>query len=204
MVNERDLSRNPLFQVMFVLRNTPEVPELLLGDVKLVSEGYDHTTSMFDLQLFITETAKGLQFLIEYNTDLFNADTIERLFEHYKNLLNYVVNQPEQHIGLLPMLSETEKHQLLDVFNNTEITYPECCNVIDLFEKQVLKTPEATAVVFEQKQFSYHELNERANKLAHYLHSKGVKQETLVPICIERSLEMIVGKIGRSICTGRS
>ncbi|HEX8333693.1 MAG TPA: amino acid adenylation domain-containing protein, partial [Segetibacter sp.] len=196
VVKERDTSRNPLFQVMLVLRNTPEVPELRLGQVRLSGEGYEHTTTMFDITLYITETDKGLQCSVEYSTDLYKAETIERMISHYKQLLNSVVSTPYKKIGELPMLSKAEEHQLLVEFNDTKVQYPGDKTIVDLFEEQVKRTPEEVALIFEGEQVSYRELNERANRLGHYLRSRGVSKEVLVPICIERGVEMIVGILG--------
>jgi non-ribosomal peptide synthetase component F len=196
VVKERDQSRSPLFQVMFILQNTPEVPELSLGELKLLPEGHQHTNSKFELTFTITETSQGLQGSVEYCTDLFTSVTIERMVSHFTRLLTSVVTRPEQRIGALSMLTEAEQHQLLVEFNNTAADYPKDKSIVDLFEEQVEKTPGAIALVFEEEELSYQELNKRSNQLAHYLRGKGVKEETLVPICIERSIEMLVGILG--------
>ncbi len=182
IVKERDMSRNPLFQVMFVLQNTPEIPELRLGELKLSREGYDHTTSKFDLSFTITRTTGGLQGSVQYCTDLYSEQTIVRMLSHFKELLNSIVKQPLQKIGSLPMLTHAEKQQLLVQFNDTRIEYPKDKTFIDLFEEQAAKTPEAIALVFEEEELSYQQLNDRSNQLAHYLRHRGVKEETLVPI----------------------
>ena len=196
VVKERDMGRNPLFQVMFILQNVPELSNAALAQVQVSRELYESSTSQFDLTFNIRETANGLNGAVEYCTDLFNAQTIVRMIRHYKELLNSIVKEPNEKIGLLPMLTWEEEQQLLVEFNDTKVDYPKDKTVIELFEEQVAKTPESIAVVFEKEQLTYRELNERANQLAHYLRSRGVKEETLVPICIERSLEMIVGILG--------
>ncbi len=196
VMKERDMSSNPLFKVLFVLQNIPNIPKLRLGEVQLSTENYEHTTSKFDITFIITETALGLQGSVEYCTDLYNEQMIERMMGHYKELLHSVVREPQQKIGILPMLTQAEKHQLLVEFNDTEVTYPRDKTIVDLFEEQVERSPQAVAVILEEEQLTYKELNERSNKLAHYLRSVGVKEETLVPICVERSLEMIVGILG--------
>ncbi len=196
VVKERNLNRNPLFQVMFVLQNNPKASEIRLGDVKLSPQGFNHSTSAFDMQFFITETADGIHGTAEYNTDLYRHETVLRLIGHYKELLAAVVKEPGEKIGLLPMLGKSEKQQLLVEFNNTSVSYPKEKTVVDLFEEQVLNTPESVAIVFEQEQLTYRQLNERSNRLARYLISKGVKEEMLVPVCIERSLQMMVGILG--------
>ncbi len=196
VADERDISRNPIFQVMFILRNTPEIPALRLGEATLTPEGHDHSTSTFDMQFFITETDDGLEGTVEYNTDLYKEETISLLIAHYTALLTAAVKEPAQQIGLLPMLTEAEKHQVLTAFNDTKADYPKDKTIVTLFEDQVEKTPELTAVVFERELLTYKELNKRSNKLAHYLRSKGVKEDSLVPVCVERSFEMIVGILG--------
>ncbi|HEY0053891.1 MAG TPA: amino acid adenylation domain-containing protein [Pedobacter sp.] len=196
VVKERELNRNPLFQVMFVLRNTPEIPELRLGNVKLTPESFGHNTAIFDIQFFITETVNGLEGVIEYNTDLYNGETIKKLGNHFTNVLRAVVETPTQSIGLLPMLSVDEREQILHGFNNTRVAYPQEVTLVDLIEKQVAQTSEAVAIVFEQTQLTYRELNERSNQLAHYLKGLGVQEDVLVPICLERSTEMIVAILG--------
>jgi non-ribosomal peptide synthetase component F len=115
------------------------------------------------------------------------------MLSHFKELLNSIVEEPGQKIGELAMLTKEEEQQLLVEFNDNGIEYPKDKNIIDLFEEQVGKTPGARAVVFEDESLSYQELNVRSNQLAHYLRNKGVKAETLVPICLERGMEMIVG-----------
>lgn len=141
VVQERDMSRNPLFQVLFVLQNTPEVPELRLGQLTLSSQSYVHSTAQFDLNVSLTETAHGLYGSMEYSTDLYSEQTIGRMISHFKELLGSVVREPEQQIGKLPMLTGAEKHQLLVEFNDTVSAYSKDRTVIDLFEEQVLRTP---------------------------------------------------------------
>ncbi|MEJ7675840.1 MAG: amino acid adenylation domain-containing protein [Chitinophagaceae bacterium] len=196
VVKERDLSRSPLFQVMFSLLNTPEVSQLHLGEVELSGESYENLTAQFDISFDITETGAGLQGSVQYSTDLYNESTIVRMMDHFITLLNSIVKAPEQKIGELAMLTKEEEQQLLVDFNDTVVDYPKDKTIVDLFEEQALKTPEGIAIIFEEKQLNYQQLNEKANQLAHYLRSKGVKEETLVPICIERSMEMIVGILG--------
>jgi amino acid adenylation domain-containing protein len=196
VVKERDMSRSPLFQVMLVFQNSSANSRLKFGEVELIKEDYEHTTAKFELMFGLTETAEGLQAAIEYSTDLYTEATVLRMAGHFKQLLQSVVEQSNQKVGRISILTEAERRQLLEVFNATTVPYSRDKSVVDMFEDQVAKTPEDTAVVFEEARLSYTELNKRANQLAHYLQSKGVKAETLVPICIERSLEMIVGVLG--------
>ena len=196
VVKERDMSRNPLFQVLFSLQNTPEVPDLKLGDLSLSSESQDRTTSKFDIAFMLNETSIGIHGTIEYSTVLFKEETIARMVSHYINLLDSVVASPGNKIGSLAMLGATEEEILLKLLNNTGVNYPKGKTIIDLFEEQVVKAPEAIALVFEGEQLSYKELNERSNQLAHYLQKRGINAGTLVPICIERGTGMLIGILG--------
>ena len=188
----RDLSYNPLFQTMFVLQNVP-IPNLDLPDVSVsYEEGYNGT-SKFDLTLFMEDSQEGLVATCEYNTDLFNANTINRLLGHFQTLLSSIVKDPQQCISELPLLTAPEVQQLLVEWNDTEKDYPQDKCIHQLFEEQVEKTPSDIAVIFGQQQLTYQELNSRANQLAHYLRQQGVKSDTVVGICMERSIEMVVG-----------
>ena len=192
---ERNLNRSPLFQVMFTFQNVPR-QSLQLSDLILIPLEFDNGISKFDLTLNLSEEPKGLRGWIEYNTDLFDADNIKRMIGHFQTLLEGIVENPDQRIGELPLLMELEKHQLLVNWNNTQADYPEDKCIHQLFEEQVEQTPDAIAVVFENQQLTYRELNAKANQLAHYLRKLGVGPETLVGIGVERSLEMSVGLLG--------
>jgi amino acid adenylation domain-containing protein len=192
---ERDMSRNPLFQVMFLLQNTPRhVPDVsnLTIDRMIVESG----TAKFDLTLALTDRDGKLSGFIEYNTDLFDRSRVERMVAHFHNLLGGIVADPDQRISTLPLLTEKERHQLLVEWNDTTTAYPKDSCIHELFEAQVESTPQAIAVQFEEKQLTYRELNHRANQLAHYLRRLGIAPEKLVGICIERSIEMVVGLLG--------
>ncbi|MEP6583183.1 MAG: amino acid adenylation domain-containing protein, partial [Ginsengibacter sp.] len=195
-LKERDLSRSPLFQVMLVLQNTPDVPKLKLGQLQISDEAIPLNTSKFELTFLIKETDTGLQGSVEYNTDLYKEETVQRMALHFVQLLKSITKSPSKQISQLKMLSSSEEDQILNKFNNTAVEYPQTKTIIDLFEEQAKKAPENVALVFEGKQVSYGELNERSNQLARYLKKKGVKEEALVPLCIERSIEMIVGILG--------
>jgi non-ribosomal peptide synthetase component F len=176
---------------MFVLENTSL--SKLESSRKTWSEfNQDNATTKCDLTLSMTETIQGLEGEWEYNTDLWDDSTIERMASHFENLLTAIVAHPHKTVDELPLLSETERHQLLVEWNNTQTEYPQDKCIHQLFEEQVELTPNAIAVVFEQQELTYLELNQKANQLAHHLQSLGVKPESLVGICIERSLEMIV------------
>ncbi len=196
VMKSRDLSRSPLFQVMFVLQNTPDVPELKFGDVQLSAEGFTQQTAKYDLSLFVTDNGNGLQGAVEYNTDLYEEATIRKMLVHFEQLLLSVLENPAQEVGRLAMLQQAEEAQLLFEFNDTDTAFPQDKSIVDLFELQATKTPDATALVFETESLSYRELNERSNQLAHYLQERGVTSDTLVPVCIERSVGMITAILG--------
>ena len=144
----------------------------------------------------VIDEDEGLECRFAYSTDLFDSATIDRMAGHFQTLLEEIVANPEQRISALPLLSESEKHQLLVEWNDTKLDYPSDKCFTQLFEEQVERTPDAVAVVFEDQQLIYRELNNRANQLAHYLHKRGVGPEVLVGICVERSIEMIIGLLG--------
>ncbi|MEH2068927.1 MAG: amino acid adenylation domain-containing protein [Nostoc sp.] len=192
---ERDLGHTPLFQVMFALQNAP-MSQLELNGLSVSSFLIESKTAKFDLNLSMQNTPTGLVGVWEYNTDLFNASTIERMTGHFVTLLEGIITNPQQQISQLPLLTAVEQRQLLVEWNNTQVDYPIDKCIHQLFEEQVQRTPDAVAVVFENQQLTYQQLNCRANQLAHYLQSLGVKPDVLVGLCVERSLEMVVGLLG--------
>jgi amino acid adenylation domain-containing protein len=188
---ERDLSRTPLFQAMLVLQNMPrsaiELPGLTVQRLSL--EGDIHAD--VDLALFLWESAEGLSGFAEYDTDLFDATTIRRMLGHFQTLLAGIVADLDQRIADLLILSEAERQQLLFEWSGDRAGYPTGRCIHELFEAQVERTPDAVAVVWGGQCLTYHELNRRANQLAHYLCVLGVGPETLVGICLDRSLEIM-------------
>lgn len=192
---ERDLSYSPLFQVKFMLENAPKV-DLILSGLTLSSLHLENATAKLDLSLDMYQTASGLMGVFEYNTDLFEEATINQLVEHFRNVLSGIVNNPEQPLSELPLLTAAEQRQLLVEWNDTQIEYSQDQCFHQLFEAQVERTPDNVAVVCKKKQLTYRELNQRANRLAHYLQKLGVKPEVIVGICVARSPEMIVGVLG--------
>ena len=192
---QRDLSRTPLFQVMFSLQNA-SLQNIELPGLRLCPVEVEQTTAKFELTLTMQETARGLLGVLEYNTDLFEAATIVRMVGHWQRLLEGIVADPQLHLSCLPLLIEAEREQLLVDWNQTSTTYPiEIC-LHRLFEDQVARTPDAIAAIFADHQLTYRELDRRANQLAHYLQRLGVKPDVLVGICLERSLELLVGFLG--------
>ena len=192
---ERNLSYSPLFQVGFSLENTP-TESMELSGLTLTPLKVESITAKYDLTLSMQETESGLIGLWEYNSDLFDVATITRMAGHFQTLLEGIVANPQQRISELPLLSETEQNQLLVEWNDTQTDYPQDKCIHQLFEAQVERTPDAVAVVFENQQLTYKQLNSRANQLAHHLQKLGVKPEVLVGICVERSVEMVVGLLG--------
>ncbi len=191
---DRDLSRPPLFQVMFVLQNVPtsqvQLPGLCMTPVTL-----QNSTAKFDVTLYITETEAGLKANLEYNRDLFTPATMARMGEHFQNLLTAIAANPQQRLSELPLASPAEQALLMD-WNRTEADYPRHCTIADLFEAQVEQTPDAVALVCGDRTLTYRELNRQANQLAHLLQQSGVESETIVGIAIERSLLAVVGILG--------
>src|SRR5436305_2015956 len=196
---ERDLSRSPLFQVMFVLQKTPVgVGQTTLSleagqaSVKINELTLERTTSKFDLTLFVIETGQGLCCQLEYRTVLFEAKTITRLLANFQTMLEGIVQDPQAHMSDLPLLTQAEREQLLMEWNATKTDYLQDRCVHQLFERQVERTPDTVAVVFEEQQLTYSQLNSQANQLASRLRQVGIGLEQLVGICLERSLELVV------------
>nr|VFJ93682.1 MAG: amino acid adenylation domain-containing protein [Candidatus Kentron sp. LFY] len=195
----RNLGHAPLFQVLFVLQNAP-LPDLELPGLELTLLELEAVTAKFDVTLEFRETAAGFTGRLEYDTDLFERATMERLVGHLRTLLQGIVAAPDTPIHELPLLTEAERRQFL-AWNDTAVEYPRDKTIIDLFEEQVEKTPDAVAVVFpstgsgqgEDEEVGYGELNARANRLAHRLRALGVGPEVLVGLFVERSVEMVVG-----------
>ncbi|WP_445252044.1 MULTISPECIES: amino acid adenylation domain-containing protein [unclassified Microcoleus] len=191
----RDLSYTPLCQVMFALDDAL-VPSVKLPELTVSSYAVEISTAKFDLTLSMENTADGLVGKWQYNADLFDKTTIARIAGHFQTLLEGIVTNPEQRVSQLPPLTERERHQILVEWNNTTKEYPSDKCIHQLFEEQVERSPDAIAVLFEEEQLTYRELNQRANQIAHHLKTLGVGPEVLVGICVERSLEMVVGLLG--------
>ncbi|MEW6730834.1 MAG: amino acid adenylation domain-containing protein, partial [Acidobacteriota bacterium] len=191
----RDISRSPLFQVMFMLRSATAA-SLTLPDLTVEPYEIESDIAKFDLTLSMEETQQGFIGLFEYALDLYETRTINRMARHFQNLLTSMLANPDQHISTVPMLSDTERYQLLMEWNDTTVDYPQDKCIHQLFEEQVERTPDAIALVFEQEKLTYRELNQRANQLAHYLQGMGAGPEVLVGICLERSIEMVVAIMG--------
>ncbi|MDH3599287.1 MAG: amino acid adenylation domain-containing protein [Candidatus Tectomicrobia bacterium] len=202
----RDPSYSPLFQVAFIMDRPPrELAPLLLedaerrvewGGLELAPFEMGQQEAQFDLDLLMIDGGDTLFGFLRYNTDLFDAGTMQRMARHFLTLLEAIVTDPDQPVDTLPILTSAERRQLLMEWNATQTAYPDDTGIHQVFEAQVESTPEAVAVVFEDASLTYSELNRRANQLAHYLQALGVGPETLVGLCMERSLELVVGLLG--------
>ena len=193
----RDTSRHPLFDVMVTYKEIEEKQsELDEKSSRGNSITVPHVLSKFDLTFNIVEQGNVFGLAIEYSSDLFAYSTIVRMLDHFEELLSSIVANPLGSISRLSYLSLTEHSILLKEFNETETEYPKEKTVVDLFEEQVERTPHSIALVFGVEEVSYEDLNSKSNQLAYYLKKRGVKSESLVGICINRSFEMMVGLLG--------
>lgn len=194
--SEIDSSYCPLFQVTFVFEE--KVPFQTIDISRLTASPWviENNEGKFDLTLFLKPTSEGLEGSWSYSTDLFDAETIERMNEHFQILLAGIVANAEQPISALPLLPDKEKNLLLVEWNQTQIDESQAGCLHHLVTKQAEATPEKIAVSFEGQTLTYQELHQRSNQLAHYLQKKGVKPDDLVGICVDRSLEMLVGLLG--------
>jgi non-ribosomal peptide synthetase component F/acyl carrier protein len=190
---ERNLTITPVFQVFINMYNFREGNLQLDGLTVNPVRNPVEAAPQFDLAFYIRERDDGTHLSFAYDAELFNASTIERMLGHFQTLLEGIIANPERRISELPLLTATEKRQLLVEWNDTKADYPKDQCIHQLFEAQVEKSPDTVAVVFEDQQLTYRELNSRANRLAHYLQTLGVGPEMLVGFCLERSIEMIVG-----------
>ena len=191
----RDVSRQPVFQVLMELRNVA-AGNFQLGDLQLLQIGAKHVTAKFDLTLVLAETEEGLRGGLEYAADLFDQSTVERFIEHFSRLLEQVVAHPMTRLEQLDLLSPGEREQLITQWNATEAPYPKDRCIHALFEEQARRTPDAPAAVHEGQQVSYRQLDQKANQLAQYLQRLGVGPEVVVALCVPRSLDMVVGLLG--------
>jgi amino acid adenylation domain-containing protein len=196
---QRSLSHSPLFQVMFVLQNTPKEGMELQG-VRIEPVSYEEKeevgVSRFDLTFNVSEASSGLVGSMVYNTDLFDRGTVRRLLEHYERLLGQIVATPNAQVASYELLSEAQKRQQLVDWNATAMAYPRDKCIHQLFEEQVRRTPDAVAVVYEDQVLTYGDLNARANRLAGHLIDRGIEPDSRVAICMARSPEMMVALLG--------
>src|SRR6266404_1403244 len=191
---ERDLNRTPLFQVMFILQNAP-LPQMELGEAKLEPINVSSGTSKFDLTVSLEEKGGRLEGYLEYSTELFEEQTIERMIGHYKVLIDGIVENEQASIDDLPLLTDVERTQLTQQWNETEAEYPNL-SIQELFQRRVDISPEAVAVVAGQSCLTYRGLDLQANQMAQHLQSLGVGPESIVGMYLERSVDVIVCMLG--------
>jgi len=193
----RDTSRSPLFQVMFVLQNNTDLPQLHLGDITLHEETAPYRAAKFDLTFDVKESNGELRLTIEYNTDLFLRETAERTGRHFEQLLRAITESPAAAIGTLNGITPGEREELLHHLNDTAADYPKGDTIASLFEAQAARTPGSIAVLFDHRQWTYAELNAKANRLAHYLREQHrIQPNELVAVQLERSEWLVAVLLG--------
>ncbi len=192
---KRDLSRQPIFQVLFALQNVPR-ERLQLPGLELRRLPGQQTTAKLDLSLYVYQREGGLEGYFEYATDLFDASTIRRLSSHFKTLLESIVAAPEARLSDLALLDTAERHQLMVEWNDTAAAYPKDKCLHELFVEQAARTPDAVAIVYDDSELTYDDLDRRSNQLAHHLRGLGVGPDVIVGLSIDRSPDMVVGLLG--------
>ena len=193
----RESNTWPLFQVLFNFRNLPQ-PQACTTD-NLLIEPYSFEWGIIgglDLILDIKNCAEGIYCQFRYPAELFREQTIQSFAKHFRNLLENAIANPDKPVSILNLLTQEEYHQVVTEWNDTQVEYPNKFCVHELVEKQVKLTPNAVAVVFEQQNLTYEQLNQSANQFAHYLNKQGIRSEATIGICVESSLEMVIGLLG--------
>ena len=195
---KRDLSRSMLFDVMIVLQNNENLSEgMVLKDIELSDYHTGLNSSKFDWLFNFIETGEGLRYVIEYNSDIYACERMQNVQRHFEQLVTAVLSAPDQLLTTLPYLQEREKNELLNVFNDTEADYPKGATILDLFEEQVKQHPNEIAVVFNDVQLSFRELNQQANQLGDYLKKQyDIQPEDCVAVMLDRSVALIVTLLG--------
>ncbi len=194
---ERNLSRSPVVQVMFILENAPQRENRAISKMSVAPfRGAEGMSAKFDLTLTALVKKEGLRLGMTYNVDLFQPATVRRMLTHFHTLLEAIAADSNRPVAELPLLSTAERDELLIAFNATTQSYPHEWCVHQLFEQQVGRTPDAIAVTHAKTQLSYRDLDRRANQVARVLQKQGVRPETTVGICFDRSVDMLVGILG--------
>jgi amino acid adenylation domain-containing protein len=189
---ERHLNHTPLFQVMFALQNAPR-ETLELSGLKASAAGLEIGTAKFDITVSLADSGKAVIGEFEYNSNLFDASTIDRMIAQFNTLLEGVAADPQRPLSMLPLETDPQQHRLLVEWNDNRTAYPKDVCIHELFEEQAKRTPNAIALVLEDEQLTYGDLNRRANRLSRRLRAAGVEPEMRVGLCLERSMEMVVG-----------
>jgi len=167
------------------------------SELRLSALNVSNGQANYEMTLSLVEQEEGIGGWIEYQSDLFDEESMRRMARHYEQLLSAVAgNEVEREVSRLSLMSEAEREQALVQWNETGREYPRESCIHQLFEAQAARSPEAVALVFKDEQLTYGELNHRANQLAHYLRGQGVRAETLVGVLMRRSVEMVVGILG--------
>ncbi|WP_254623733.1 non-ribosomal peptide synthase/polyketide synthase [Myxococcus sp. CA033] len=192
---QRDLARSPLFQATLTLQNTP-VEAIQLPGLSFAPLTANITTSQYEVSLLLEEGTQGFSGALNYNTDLFDADTVKRLMRHYAVLLETVTAAPERPLGLVSLLSSEERHQVLTRWNAAAAEYPRDAAIHQLFARQAALTPDAVAVESEDASLTYAQLDARANRLAHHLRGLGVQPGSRVAVHLKRSVDLVVALLG--------
>ena len=188
---ERSLAYSPLFQVMLTMRSDQRRP-LKLDGLEATPLSIEQTTSKFDWLLYTFVTEDGLQVALEYNADLFESTTARRVLSCYETLLQGMVSNPEQQCIDLPLLNDIDREQLLVTWNDTKTDFPLHQSLPEMIEAQVERTPDSPALRFADKELTYTQLNQRSNRLAHYLREQGVGPEDRIGLLLDRSVDMVV------------
>ncbi|MFI5685500.1 amino acid adenylation domain-containing protein [Streptomyces sp. NPDC051636] len=193
---ERSLAHSPVFQTLFVLQEAQTSRDVTLGGLEVSPVDIDLSFTKFDLTLDVRETPDGLVGTVEYNTDLYDRDTVRRFIGHYTRLLAAVTENPAQPVSRLAMAGDEERHQVVEEFNATRRPFTDDRCLHELFEDQATRHPERTALVTADRSWTYAELNAWANRIAHGLRRHGVGPDALVGLHAERSAEMVAGILG--------
>ncbi len=196
VLKERESSKASLFQVMLVFLNTPGGDRKALGELEITGEPVRSSVSKFDFTFFIAETLPGLSITVEYSTELFKEATIFQLLQHFDKLLQEITIDPNRSVSSLPMLTDKQRHKLVNDYGFSSVALPAENNIVSLFENEVRKKPGIAAVKFEGEKMTYGQLNKRVNQVAHYLRSKGIGPDKYVPIIAEPGLDLVVGILG--------
>ncbi|MED1666477.1 non-ribosomal peptide synthetase [Brevibacillus laterosporus] len=190
---QRDISRNPLFDVMFSVEKLPSAVQF--DELRFCPRLFDWKKAKFDLDWTVVE-GESLQVLVEYSTSLFDRLTVERMSKHFEHILEQIIEHPELSISDIELLTEAEKQQILIEFNQSDRYFDRQKTIQEQFEEWVDKTPDSMALVFKDKQLTYQELNQRANQVAHLLRANGISANDFIGLMVDRSLEMIISMLG--------
>ncbi|WP_343781271.1 amino acid adenylation domain-containing protein, partial [Virgibacillus salarius] len=195
---EKDISRNPLFDVMFSMNNqeTDAIENLMLDGFVMEPLKINAGITKFDLSLAVTEREAGLTCSFEYCTKLFKQETIEKMINHFKEIVKCICENPNMKISDMEMISPAEKEKILTDVNNTKTNYPKNKSYVMLLEKKITENANGIAAVYKDKQITYGELNQKANALAQVLRNEGIQDNSIIPIMVDRSIEMLIGILG--------